>query len=753
MPEQTAIQKEKVVLYTPTGRGEGYRLDSPTGQSIDKVTVQRWQTPGIREYRPNIEIELRQNPATTYTGGETRTEREFAQKQAEVMRKETEAAAPALYRVEAGGRVYETPSREFAERKAEELSRQRAELVGQRAVETFKRQGLDASYQEGQVVISQKTEPKKIISVSQQTKTQSKYTTEPKPPKGDLSETLRRKAEELEFNAQFREGKQSPLRRQAYSFMAVGASAVAAFLRPIYHPEQFVKETAKAIASPRETAKAIGEQARTTPAQLVGGIVGTTSFFKAISPALPSVRFEAVNIPSEPAFNIQVLTISKGSRAAIVAGTVDGKIFLGTPKLNLSRLPLREGVLVESPAATAIIRKNLPEVYSSLEVTKFEKALPIVRSTQATPSRFVVKQFVEEAKTLNPKGVREVISFARNIQEAEIYGSFAARQQMPGKLARTAADIDVQLPINQAQTNSLTQVLAKRLQSAGNEVRISPNNPSLIQAKIRGKWKNAVDVHSIEASLSELQSPAIAREKVYGLPLGQKPIFIQKVAVMPLSEQGIRKFGSAFTMREKGFAPEAHRIKDIPDFFAAQEVLIISKPIFLRPGLLARLESLKSLYAPEILQQGGEVRLPLIQPKGEPSTAKNLLSPSFYAGEKPSAKVSAFIKSPSASISPQPSKSLSVGRAIPSMRASPSMKSSLSVMAYLSIKPSTTSSSKSLSPRPSPIPSPSFSTKPSSSPNPSPSPSVSPRPSPSPSLSPSPSISPRPSRPFTSPKG
>jgi len=377
-------------------------------------------------------------------------------------------------------------------------------------------------------------------------------------------------------------------------------------------------------------------------------------------------------------------------------------------------------MVVETGGATKIIRANLPKGYGLLESPNkgslaFETGLKIMRATEKTPSKFVQKQFITETKTLSPRQVREVLNFAKK-QEAMVYGSFPSRTQMPKELGRTPADIDIQLKVGADESAKLAQQLTKTLTGKGYPVRVSPETPTLIEANIEGVYHHAVDIHSIDQALTEA-SPSIGTTKVYGLSLGQKPIKIEGIETMRLSEQGIRKGGSIFTLRETGFAPASHRIKDIPDFFAVQETLIRSK-LFGKKNLMGELAKLKSMYPQDIFKTKTEVKLPLYLPKTKiktPYPSVWVISPSVQSSRSTPIKVSpniALSEYPTSFRSISPSLSKSLYKSISTYKISPSPYKITSISPSKSV-----SRSKSVSVLSSPSISPKRSISPSRSPS------------------------------------
>ena len=405
------------------------------------------------------------------------------------------------------------------------------------------------------------------------------------------------------------------------------------------------------------------------------------------------------------------LSLKYGKQATPILGLKGKKPFFSTPKIDLTKAYLKEGFKVEKAGETAIIRKGLPDIYKPIEIEKFTRAHKIMRATETTPSKYVQKKWIAEAKALKPKGVREVLKFAKQ-EKAELYGSFTARQQMPLDLTRKPGDIDVLLKVGGEEAALKTQVLTRRLQKIGEEVRVSSKHPTLIEAKgIDKKWHHAVDIHSLDQAMSELKSPSTMETQVYGLRLGQKNIKIEGIKAMPLSEQGIRKGAhSMLTMREKGFAPASHRMKDIPDFFSTQETLIRSK-LFGQKKLMKELGKLKALYPEELFKKTVKPEKILIY-----SPTKSVSVQRVYPS---------LSRAPSQPISEGISPSVSGSRGLSSYKISPSLsKSVYSTYKYYRVSPSKSpSKSPSISPGYSPSISPSVS--------PSKSPSISPSYSPS----------------------
>lgn len=340
-------------------------------------------------------------------------------------------------------------------------------------------------------------------------------------------------------------------------------------------------------------------------------LVGLYSQNKEAKLGLPTLQLESLTIPVSEGKAIawRGITVEAVGKGWPVVGVKEGRLVFGTKPINLAAADLSRGFIVETPAQTRIIAASIDDYYGGTEAAKFGLFRDIVSQTETTPSAFVRGQFIKETKTLSPEGVGEVIKFTKE-QGGLLYGSFPSRSQMPKDLARVAGDIDIQLSGSQQEAEAAAQVLVGRLRLLGEDVRVSPDKPSLVQVKIRGETYNAVDIHSAADALSDLSSPSVASKRAFGFALGQEPVSIEGVRTMPLSEQGVRKGASIFTLRTEGLGPASHRLKDIPDFFAVQEALIRSKR-FGQQSLMTKLGELKSYYPEELFGRPSKVNIPV----------------------------------------------------------------------------------------------------------------------------------------------
>ncbi len=444
---------------------------------------------------------------------------------------------------------------------------------------------------------------------------------------------------------------------------------------PILHPIETAKGIYSLFSHPfksiKEMAIGIKEDPLGYSMELLGGAVTLRAAGKIIKKTTPKVTYEKLTVPIKPKGKVSTKTVYRGigyrykTKGGALIGVSEGKVKIGTPKIDVKQIDFSKGFLVETPTQTRIMRESLKKIYKPRELKKFDISMDIMRATETTPSKYVQKKFIKETKTLSPSAVKEILKWSKEYK-GEVYGSFAARQQMPQRLARTPADIDIQLPksISIVKAEVLTKQLVSKLRKQGQQVRVSPTSPTLVEAKIGGRWIHGIDIHAFGETVSDIKSMSFAdMKKVYGLQLQQQTIRMEGLNIMRLSEQAIRKGGhSILRMRERGFAPEPHRLKDIPDWFAAEQTLIESK-IFGKKKLLGMLEEAKGFYSKDVLSIPTDTKLLIsgVKPKGKiPPPPIFRPSPSIYTGVSIARSYPSIVVSPSMykSISKSISKSL-----------------------------------------------------------------------------------------------
>lgn len=139
----------------------------------------------------------------------------------------------------------------------------------------------------------------------------STYTKE-EPPK-DFPVKMSKKAREYEYKAQTTK---SPLKRQAYSYAAVGASAVSGFTYPYKHPVKTAKGMYGMVRHPVQTVKYLGSELKERPAFTIGQLYGVKKGFEAPGSLAKLTRSTYIKtgakyIPPEKVFSKEVLVKDK----------------------------------------------------------------------------------------------------------------------------------------------------------------------------------------------------------------------------------------------------------------------------------------------------------------------------------------------------------------------------------------------------------------------------------------------------------
>lgn len=442
-------------------------------------------------------------------------------------------------------------------------------------------------------------------------------------------------------------------------------------------------------------------------------------------------------------------------------------IKLGTPTMDLSGLGSGSGYVPVSKFEYNLIQKNIGSVgISQAEISKLNIMYDLDQQVKhLTPSKIQDKLIAAE-NFKNPEKARDVftkwvIDYAK--RNEVVYGSSTAYAQMdPAAYIERGIkihDFDIKLIGSTERNQAAITDLLGRFRAIGEDVFIRDPTIPLIETP-KG---HAVDIHTSDAG----GSSGLALEGSYGITYGKDQPLI-KIGdiknVMSLEEFATRKGGSIGTFRivdqkfidtsgltnlevgQQIILPEAHRLKDVVDFYIASKSLLGGEttttstfkslwniPSDVKVDLDIPIQSITLSQSPNVLGISG-----LISTKAVISS----VSPSFRA----SSSLSSFLDAVSSGYASGSSKlPLSFSPSLFYGKGSASGYSP-SRSGYGSLSTSSSGSrsgSPSLYPKVSPSISPSIS--PSVSPSGYPSPSRSPSRSPSPSGSPSGSPSPYPS--------
>jgi len=221
---------------------------------------------------------------------------------------------------------------------------------------------------------------------------------------------------------------------------------------------------------------------------------------------------------------------------------------------------------------------------SSTELEKLRLLFKYTKPYETTSSKYVVDKFLKESRTFTPKEMDVILKSAvkQGADVTTIFGSGAAYQQTLPSIRRVPGDMDMFVKMQKADAIKFANKLSEDLAKLGGRYQVQKGRMLVekwIPGKVGepGKWVHAVDIHTkeIESMItSGVGSKPPVAEKAYGLSMDQKTLGIKtdfgKVQTQPLSEQFVRKLSSIGTVRPGKvwkIEPEAHRMKDIADWF------------------------------------------------------------------------------------------------------------------------------------------------------------------------------------------
>ena len=391
--------------------------------------------------------------------------------------------------------------------------------------------------------------------------------------------------------------------------------------------------------------------------------------------------------------------------------------------------------------------------YNPLELEKVVNVRDIIQAVKDRPSKFIDDILPTQTGTLSVAGVSAFKDWAlKNVDNVEkVYGSFPVKGQLKPDIGftlmddvkgevtstRLPGDIDIVLKGSEESIGSLVDDLVDDLNKAGETVRVSIDNPFLIESKIKGEtYAHAIDVH-----VSGIPTPDAVFPYEFGFKTDLPTIDIEGIPSQSAGEQAVKKGGSILGFKDdRTLGPVGHRSKDIVDFLHVAKTLDASRTLSSK-SLEFKIKRVMELYNAQLkdaipiiddivvkqeftfkppsdtissLKSSGgasvdsvgkalSIALPasaFLGPKiKDYKTSPSIPSPSSSTKSPyPSLKIPS-LKIPSLSSSPSPTTTILKKLIIPSMKPSPFKKTSPSPFTIPSIK------TPSLSPTPSPSPS------------------------------------------------
>jgi len=225
----------------------------------------------------------------------------------------------------------------------------------------------------------------------------------------------------------------------------------------------------------------------------------------------------------------------------------------------------------EAKTVRKILSRNLPEdeLFKLQFHQEYGGRLKGVKSKFTDPG--LIKYGTER---LSSEAVEETLKIIKK-EPHLIYGSQAGRAMYPERLGRRAIhDIDIMVFKNADEVLAMTQKIQKKLDDLGYITEIHEPRPGAFKIYTKqpdGSMGKALEIFSHETSYG-----TGVPEGGWGYKYGLKPQRLHGIKTMSPGEHFLRKGGSILRIGEKGFAPEAHRMKDIVDYILTAEGQIAS---------------------------------------------------------------------------------------------------------------------------------------------------------------------------------
>lgn len=294
---------------------------------------------------------------------------------------------------------------------------------------------------------------------------------------------------------------------------------------------------------------------------------------------------------------------------------------------------------------------------------------------------FTVEQVLGRMDLFKKPGAAKLTMDLLKQEEGVIGGSVSQKVAMGEAMIGEPHDIDFTLLKGGAAEK---EAAAARIVEAykpiyGKNVRIGEKSKGLVEiySEKEGLWRHAWDIHAPE-EVPEPGTVSASKQGYFGYGMKSKLPFRTKEGfqLTVLSEQGGRKLSSAMAPREFGFAPEAHRLKDVfhglqaaeyKAFLLGREDLLKTAAKFRKtiPSHVAEAYEPWITKPPEfgiiISKSRPEIRATAIARASRPSSRTEsplVRSPSPRSPSAPSSPLMSAMRSPSAARSPSAYRSI-----------------------------------------------------------------------------------------------
>ena len=328
-----------------------------------------------------------------------------------------------------------------------------------------------------------------------------------------ITEKLILKQRQLETKGD-REFYKNPLKGQGLKLAAFGVGAATPYVFAVTQPIQFSKGLLHSVLHPVKTTKLLATQAKINPAGTAGQLVGTAGMFKGggiilkkqpirVTAQTTKIRtateFPTVKeiTPDSLLFDkpTAVTTTKKVSSIGVEAGTKSVIIGSKTPSgLKLGGVKGKGSIelsTIREPVAAPVSATGTKALTQTLKLTAEETAR--IKEVQKAASKFQgekglkVKEFTLNIEQLkNPKRSSKVIDKFIGEEKGVAFGTALNEPQLGIKFK--AGDIDVVFPKRTvAELTPKIENLAKELNLGGEQLRVSKDNPLILETAKREK--------------------------------------------------------------------------------------------------------------------------------------------------------------------------------------------------------------------------------------------------------------------------
>jgi len=217
--------------------------------------------------------------------------------------------------------------------------------------------------------------------------------------------------------------------------------------------------------------------------------------------------------------------------------------------------------------------------YSAVK-TRYTEGQKLLRETYNKPNpqetQLSLKDVLKKSELLGKEGAPEKLYdlLQKYKLGVGIGGSVEQKMYLGGSMSRNPADIDL-YSFKQAPSDIIKDFYKQLKPIYGSNIKIDETTAGRILINQGGTWRHGIEIHPYYGSGTPSggsNTIILSNEYLgYGYPSQGFITTKEGLLITQLSEQGVRKGASTLGSRIFGYAPEAHRAKDIVDFISVAE--------------------------------------------------------------------------------------------------------------------------------------------------------------------------------------